>query len=233
MFMPLPLYVSDGRRGDTPWANGVLVALNVLAYSLGLSGALAVGPGSSWYTVLTYGFAHANVWHLLGNMFCLLAFGNPLNRRLGHRYYLLIYLGTLLVMGFFVRFVCDTSLMGASGAIFAVMAMCGFLLPSAQVGVGYVALFPSTLLLGLFAKPEHWASWFVRWDKFVLPARWCMVFVPVLEIWGLVWWGWNWTNLAHLLGLLCGVVAVLSLPTQITMKRPSNRSLVYQASSLV
>ena len=43
--------------------------------------------------------------------------------------------------------------------------------------------------------------------------------VPLLEISGLVSRGWNWTNLGHLFGLVCGIVCVLLLPTQISMNR--------------
>jgi hypothetical protein len=41
----------------------------------------------------------------------------------------------------------------------------------------------------------------------------------MLEILGLFCWGWNWTNLGHLLGLVCGVAVVLLLPGSITMNK--------------
>ena len=56
--------------------------------------------------------------------------------------------------------------------------------------------------------------------QFLIPAAWwCLLVVPVLELWGLFWWGWNWTNLGHLIGLACGVGIVLMLPVNISMKR--------------
>jgi len=73
--------------------------------------------------------------------------------------------------------------------------------------------------VSLFSKPKHWIYWFVRWGQFEVKALWGLFIVPALEIWGLFWWGWNWTNLGHLLGLVCGVVAVLILPKHISMKR--------------
>ncbi len=42
--------------------------------------------------------------------------------------------------------------------------------------------------------------------------------VPALQIAGIFWGGWNWTNLGHLLGLACGIGAVLILPKHISMK---------------
>ena len=48
-----------------------------------------------------------------------------------------------------------------------------------------------------------------------------LLLIPFLELWGLFWSGWNWTNLGHLVGLVCGIAAVLLLPTRVTMKRRS------------
>ncbi|MGH7192962.1 MAG: rhomboid family intramembrane serine protease, partial [Candidatus Saccharimonadales bacterium] len=64
-----------------PLANSVLVAINILVFCLGLSTSWAVGPGTGLFSIVGYGFAHASVWHLAGNMWVLLVFGNPVNRR--------------------------------------------------------------------------------------------------------------------------------------------------------
>jgi membrane associated rhomboid family serine protease len=152
-------------------------------------------------------------------MWTLLVFGNPLNRRLGNGYYLALYLGTLLTLGVFARLFCTGYLVGASGAIFGVVAACVLLMPSAMVDLYYFALFPITLLIGLFHRPAHWLFWFIRWDRFEMRAVWGILLVPFLEVWGLYWWGWNWTNLGHLFGVVCGVAIVLMLPEELTMKR--------------
>jgi hypothetical protein len=82
-----------------------------------------------------------------------------------------------------------------------------------------VALFPITVLAGLLRRPSHWVYWFLRWDEFPVRALWCLLIVPLLEVWSLFWSGWNWTNLGHLLGMACGVAVVLLLPRRISMGR--------------
>ncbi|MDB5389220.1 MAG: rhomboid-like rane protein [Planctomycetaceae bacterium] len=220
MFVPVPVNLRDGREFHSiPVVNGLLVVVNVLIFSLGWHP--SVGPGSGFLSILTYAFGHANLCHLVGNMLALLVFGTPVNRRLGNGWYLLAYLGSAMALGLFAWLFVSGSLMGASGAIFSVIAIAMLLLPSAILDVWYFALFPVTLLSGVVAPPKHWVFWFIRWDHFSLRVWWGLFLVPFLEIWGLYWNGWNWTNLGHLFGLLCGVAVVLVLPTEITLRRRS------------
>lgn len=219
MFFILPVRVEDNSpRYAVPLVNAILVAANVLIFWLGWSGHWVVGPGTRWLSVVTYAFAHANAWHLIGNMWCLLVFGNPVNRRLGNAYYLAAYFGTVVALGLFARLFCGGYLLGASGAIFAVIAMCVILMPSKLIQIYYFVMFPLSLLAGLVSRPPHWVYWFIRWDHFEVRALWAILVVPMLEIWGMFWWGWNWTNLGHLLGFFCGVGALLMMPNAITMR---------------
>ena len=220
MFFPLPIKLRDGRDFHAiPVVNGLLVVINVLIFCLGWHP--MVGPGTGIFSILTYAFGHADLWHLVGNMLALLVFGTPVNRRLGNGWYLVAYLGSALFLGLFARLFSGGYLMGASGAIFAVIAIACLLLPSAIIEIWYFALFPMTLLIGLFHRPKHWVFWFIRWDWFEMRAWWGLLLVPFLELWGLFWCGWNWTNLGHLFGLLCGVGVVLLLPSRISMNRAS------------
>jgi len=216
MFMPLELK-QTGTGNKIPWANALLIAINVVVFALGWGAWWAVGPGHPWWCVLAYGFAHASIWHLLGNMWALFVFGNPVNRRLGNAYYLLAYLGAIVALGIFARLFLSGRLVGASGAVFSVIIMALILLPRAVLEIGYVAVFPLTLLVGLVRLPSHWLYWFIRWGKFSLAALWCLALIPLMEILALMWsWG-NLTALAHLLGMAIGVAVVLMLPAQITM----------------
>lgn len=218
MFFPIPIRFHDGRDFHAiPVANGILIVLNVMAFWLNWHP--VVGPGTGPLSVLTYSFGHADVWHLAANMIALMVFGTPVNRRIGNAWYLAVYVGTALTIGLFVRLFVSGYLLGASGAIFAVIAIAVILMPSATIDVAYFALFPVTLLIGLIQRPNHWAFWFIRWDSFSLRAWWGLFLVPLLEIWGLCLYGLNWSNLGHLFGLLCGISAVLLLPTRITMNR--------------
>lgn len=220
MFFFLPLDLKQAGAGARlPLANAALVAINVIAYCLGLSLGWAVGPGTGLWSVLTYGFAHASVWHLAGNMWVLLVFGNPVNRRLGHAWYLLAYLGTLVALGLFARLCIGGYLVGASGAIFAIIVIALMLMPAARLEIGYFALFPITLLIALVSRPQEWLYLLIRWGSFSVRALWALCIVPLMEVWSLFWSGWNWTNGGHLLGMFCGVAVVLLLPTRITMPR--------------
>ncbi|HWB10908.1 MAG TPA: rhomboid family intramembrane serine protease [Pirellulales bacterium] len=220
MFMFLPLELK-ATRTDTrvPLANAVLVAINVIAFCLGLSTAWSVGPGSGLFSILTYGFAHAGIWHLAANMWVLLVFGNPVNRRLGNAWYLVAYLGTLVALGLFARLCVGGYLVGASGAIFAVIMIAMILMPAARIEIGYFALFPITLLIALIHRPEEWIYLLIRWGRFSVRAVWGLLLVPLLELWSLCWSGWNWTDSGHLFGMLCGLAVVLLLPARITMPR--------------
>lgn len=218
MFFPLPIKIRDGRNFDTiPLANSLLVALNVLIFCLGWHP--HVGRGSSPLGVVTYAFGHADVSHLAFNMLALLVFGSALNRRIGNGWYLLAYLGSATALGLFAWLVLPGPMMGASGAIFAVIAMSLLLLPMAIIEIFYFALFPVTILIGLIKPPRQWVFWFIRWDTFELRAWWGLFLVPMLELSGLGSNGWNWTNLGHLFGLACGVVFVLLLPAKVSMNR--------------
>jgi membrane associated rhomboid family serine protease len=121
-------------------------------------------------------------------------------------------------MGLLTRMILPAQLLGASGGIFMVMIICFMLLPSARLAVGYVALFPITLVIGLFQRPKYPLYWIVRAGEFYIPALWCLILVPLMELWALIWSGWSLTPLAHLLGMLCGLGVVLLLPKRISMR---------------
>jgi len=91
----------------------VLVVLNAAAYVLcfrqsgtaviasdvllrdGAMYAHALQLGEYW-RLIAYGFLHADGVHLAGNMICLMLWGGHLEKRIGHLYFLLIYLAALV-----------------------------------------------------------------------------------------------------------------------------------------
>ena len=84
MFFPAPTRISGLHGGKTPpAANSFLIATNVLLFVCGFNWQWGVGSGRSIFTALTYAFVHADVLHLLGNMWILWLFGNAVNRRVG------------------------------------------------------------------------------------------------------------------------------------------------------
>jgi membrane associated rhomboid family serine protease len=227
VFAAAPIEIRTSRIGSAaPVANSAIIATNVLLFVLFQHPGWFLGPGSGWWTTFTYAFSHASPWHLAGNMYVLLMVGHVVNRRIGNGWYVALYLGTILAMGLLGRLTGLGPFVGSSGAIYAVVAVFVMLFPAALVRVAYVAVFPITLLVGFVQPPRRseWVHWFIAWGSFPVLAWWCILIVPIVELWGMLWWRyalgeWSWAHPAHVLGLLCGVVAVLLFPTRISIGR--------------
>lgn len=227
MFFILPWKLKQtGVQPSIPTANIALIAINVLIWLFG--GFWVVGRGMGVMSILTYGFCHFGFWHLAVNMWTLWVFGNPVNRRLGNTLYLLAYVGTIVALGLFAWLLLPVQLVGSSGAVFAVIAMALILMPGSVLDIACLIWFPLTVVVGLFSKPTNPVHWLLRWAKFSVPALWCLLLIPLMEILSLVRHGivagWSWSPVAHLLGMLCGVAVVLMLPTRISMGRRSATS---------
>ncbi len=109
------------------------------------------------YTFLTCTFAHAGFSHLFSNMLGLLIFGTILERQIGSREYLLFYLlcGTLSSALSFVTYALSGQyfvfLLGASGALYAVMLLFALFFPNATVFVfGMIPVRASVLVIFYF-----------------------------------------------------------------------------------
>jgi membrane associated rhomboid family serine protease len=128
-------------RGETPVVTyvimGICVALQLgqMASGAGVSGGLAgstlfqkyslYGPSvadGEVYRLLTSGFLHAGLFHLLVNMYSLWILGTLLEPTIGRIQYLLIYFVSLLAGSFGALLVTPHApTVGASGAIFGLM----------------------------------------------------------------------------------------------------------------
>ncbi len=75
-----------------------LLANDKLNAALGLDPDVYLHPWQ-FYQLLTYGFLHASVWHILGNMFMLWMFGRFVETRLGRSEFLLYYLVSIVFSG--------------------------------------------------------------------------------------------------------------------------------------
>jgi membrane associated rhomboid family serine protease len=128
----------------------IIIAINVavfflsqlsdaIFYTLAMVPAMVVN-GYVWQ-VFTYMFAHANLSHLFFNMLGLLFFGIHVEKQMGSSEFLLFYLLTGLLAGIF-SFVAYASmgawtipLVGASGAIYAVLLAFATINPGASIYV--------------------------------------------------------------------------------------------------
>lgn len=214
---PWKLESNPSDRGSVAWANLLLIAANIALFMLGF--AAAVNQASPVHNVLFYGFSHADLWHLAGNLWSLWLFGNLVNRRLGNGMYLAVYLGAIVALGILAKCCIVVPMLGSSGGIYAVIAIAVLLEPRAMINMFAIAFFPLTAVIGVFAQPRQTYEWLARWQSIRLPLVAGLVIVPLLLLSEVFRFGWNWATTAHLLGFAIGLIAVLLLPTRITLRR--------------
>lgn len=181
--MLLPIRTNIWPR-RTPYANYALIAINVIIFLLSYGGPFrydiggepVILPIRSWFAFhwllipagwhywqfLTYAFLHGSYMHIIGNMFFLYLFGNNINDKLGHFWYVLFYLAGAVLSGIghtLVNLHSADPTLGASGAIAAVTG-------------AYLVLFPQTLITVLY--------WFFFIGTVEVPALWFIGFKMIL-----------------------------------------------------
>ncbi len=165
----------------TPFVNYVLIAANIAVFVLQLGQSpyeteafvrafglvparFFVDPSSAWLTVLTSMFMHEGFAHIGFNMLFLWIFGDNVEDAMGHVRYLLFYLvgGVCAAAAQTLMNPASTvPMVGASGAISAVLAAYFFLYPHSPISVlnpvpllwlffGLTLTFPAWLVIGLF-----------------------------------------------------------------------------------
>ncbi len=231
----IPISDSPGRRRRFPAVNILLIVANILVflYELALGPGLdqflvdygvvpaaitsghpvsSTGASPVYLTLLTSQFLHGGFLHIAGNMIFLWVFGDNVEDRLGHIWYLLFYLVSGTVAGLAQVLADPTSTVpgvGASGAIAGVLA-------------GYVVLFPSAsirtlLFLGPFIT-------ITRVSAFILIGFWFILQLVsgFLELantassqgGGVAFW-------AHVGGFLFGLLSIWILRATTDVEKPS------------
>jgi len=111
---------------------------NQIIYYLGLFSPLVFQKGFIWQ-IVTYMFVHSpsGFAHILFNMLALFLFGSLLERRLGSKEYLLFYLVSGTLTGILSLFL-NMNVIGASGAIFAVLLASATFFPEQRVLLFFV-----------------------------------------------------------------------------------------------
>ncbi|MBX6341941.1 MAG: rhomboid family intramembrane serine protease [Thermomicrobiaceae bacterium] len=169
--------IGDDNRGRrlSPIVNLALIGLNVLVFFYEISlpqgdlnqfiftyGAIPreISHGRDLVTILTAMFLHGGWTHILGNMVFLYVFGDNVEDAMGHLKYLIFYLigGVAAALAqTFINPDSTTPMIGASGAIAAVLAAYMVLYPSGLVRVlvflGFfvtVMMVPAILMIGLW-----------------------------------------------------------------------------------
>jgi len=143
-------------------ANVVIFLFTMLSSRLATY--LAMIPGAvlynHWYwQFVTYMFVHGGIGHLFFNMFGLWVFGLPVERQLGSREFLLFYLltGTLSGVFSFIAYLIagvNVVLVGASGAIFAVLFAFAVFYPHARIFLFGIIPMRAPVMVLLYAAIE-------------------------------------------------------------------------------
>ncbi|EFW39323.1 rhomboid family intramembrane serine protease [Treponema phagedenis] len=121
---------------------------------------LYVTHGHMYWQIFTYQFVHGGFWHLLFNMLGILFFGVTVEKQMGSKEFLLFYLLTGTLCGLSSYFIYSfvgfqmIALVGASGAIFAVLFLFAVMFPNAQIFLWGIIPIPAPILIIGFALFE-------------------------------------------------------------------------------
>jgi len=154
-------------------------------------------------TLVSALFIHASWLHMLGNMIYLWVFGLPLERRLGGRGMLAVFvLGGAMANLFVVMRLPELTspIIGASGAVSTVVGAYLVLFPSRRIGM--------LLPLGLYLQFAHVPAVIVIGSWFTLQ----LVYTVLGPITGVVAW---WT---HMAGFALGLIFALLVRATAQMK---------------
>lgn len=180
----------------------LLTTANTYLYRLLALTPLLTIHAHMYWQVFTYQFLHGSVWHLFSNMLALLIFGTVVEKKIGSYEFLLFYLlsatlcGISACVGYAVIGLWRVSLIGASGAIFAILYLFAVLFPHSRIFVfGFIPV-PSPLLVVIYACIEaydmfftydsiahsvHLSGLFFAWLYIRIRFR-----IKPLRVWGLI-----------------------------------------------
>ncbi len=181
-----------------------LIILNVVVFVLAnlifppmydyLVAYFPLSPNFKSWQIITHMFMHAGIMHIAFNMIALASFGPVLERVLQGRKYVILYFlsgfGALLLHSLWLYYqmistqeIIDSRMLGASGAIFGVMA-------------GFTALYPN-------------AEMFIMFIPFPIKAK---ILLPIVIIgslyFGITGGGGNVAHFAHIGGAIVGYLLV-------------------------
>ncbi len=134
----------ENPKSRTPYVNYTLIAINVLVFLMNFPipsdrtlASYALTPSHpTIVTMVTSMFLHAGIFHLVGNMLFLWIFGDNVEDKLGHVFYVIFYLACgfaadgaqIVAMG-----ASDIPTLGASGAISGVIGAYVLMFPHARI----------------------------------------------------------------------------------------------------
>jgi membrane associated rhomboid family serine protease len=148
--------------------------------------AALVMPGFQPWQVVTYAFLHADLFHILINMYVLWMFGMQIEQQWGSRrfgvYFFVCVIGAALAQ-VLIRWGAPVPTLGASGGVFGVLLAFGMMFPERRI----MLLFP----------------------PIPIKAKWFVIGLGALELFAGVSGGQSGVaNFAHLGGALAGLLLI-------------------------
>ena len=189
----------------------------------------------SLWTLITSMFAHANLIHLLANMFSLFFLGNFLEKIIGKKRFFWVYFisgifgGILYCISAYLFGTIDVAAVGASGAIFGVLGVLAVLVPYSKIYLilgpfillflevvlgniipsSYLSIFEMIINILLIVMVFSLFSFSSSFRKFSIPVELSMWVVPIVAIVPLIIINYFIPlpigNSAHLGGLIIGL----------------------------
>lgn len=173
----------------------------VMQYYLSLN-VILVNRDHMFWEFFTYMFVHdtSSYQHILFNMLGLLFFGIPLERTIGSKEFVLIYILSglfcgvtsylaLLISGSYLTFLC-----GASGALYAILLAYAVVFPRARIFIWGILPVPAPILIAIYTGIEvtsqlfslrsgtahmaHLAGFVFAWLYFLIRMR-----INPLKVW--------------------------------------------------
>jgi membrane associated rhomboid family serine protease len=145
-------YSTDAPIYHLPIGTGLLIATNVICFVVhgplidGHPWVLEFGSAPNPVEWLSSMFAHAGVWHLVGNMYFLAAFGLIVEGKLGFRRFILLYVSLGLIDSALTQLMmwpfAGPGAVGASSAIMGLMALCLIWAPKNELSVFMILPMP-------------------------------------------------------------------------------------------
>jgi membrane associated rhomboid family serine protease len=150
----------------SPWANLVIMGINVVMFFLVVADAVPEGILDrlvlvDWSPVglIGYQFLHGGILHLAGNMVLLWVFGNALNGIMHDLDYALTYLITGVIAGATHLLIDGSPVIGASGAISGMMGLYLAVYPKNDISCFYWFFRPGTFEVKGYILIFGWFIW--------------------------------------------------------------------------
>jgi membrane associated rhomboid family serine protease len=186
-------------------ATDIILALTIVASIVGFSSGkllalavmrpYAIARGTGYFTLLTHGFVHADVIHLLFNLITLWSFGSMLEQRIGTGAFVLLYFCGLLISSIGTcikhRDEQDYASLGASSAILAVLFASIIYFPGQRIMMLLIPIpIPAPLFAVAFLAYSYYSSGRrtpgplgrnINYDAHIIGALTGLVFVALTD----------------------------------------------------